>query len=490
MAFIALSASSAHAGWDWWEKNVQEPFQKWCRSDKACRNTAENICRSGCNDELEGCPLTDRQCDIQHKLCRAGCIRQPAPQTEPPPSFAAVITAGGSPRDIVHIRTDHGGDLIAVSNHASGSGGFAVGAVYATGVHLHGGEPTHYGVIDADITGDGLRDILHYRTEGGKLIFAPHLYDAAGSFHAAPLYHTGVHYNGGETALIGIIAADISGDGIDDVTHARTDSDGQLILIPHISDGTGGFAPAPIHYTGTQYGEGGNAPSNVIAGDISGDGIDDFVHARTDNGGEVILIPHISDGNGTFTPAAIYRTGVQYGEGGKTLSNVVTADVSGDGIDDIVHARTDGGGELILIPHVADGAGGFNRMPIYRTGNHFSGGEATMFGVTAKDFSGDGVDDLLHYRTDGAELILLVHISEGVSGWRPTGIYRTGVHFNGGEKTLFRVIAADVDGNGLTDVVHVRTDDNGKVILVPHLGVGGGAFQKAGIHRTQTNFGE
>src|SRR6266540_39754 len=61
--------------------------------------------------------------------------------------------------------------------------------------------------------------------------------------------------------------------------------------------------------------------------------------------------------------------------GEQTLVTVLTADLNGDGREDLVHVRTNNGGKLIFIPFLANGAGGFVPQPLYDTGVHYSGGE-------------------------------------------------------------------------------------------------------------------
>ena len=140
---------------------------------------------------------------------------------------------------------------------------------------------------------------------------------------------------------------------------------------------------------------------------------------QRDGGGKLIFLPHLSNGAGGFVKQTIVNTGVHYNGGEQTLFTVLALDLNGDGLDDLVHVRTDGGGNLIFLPHLSNSAGGFVKQPIVYTGDHYNGGEQTLLTVLALDLNGDKRKDLVHVRTFSSMLFFLSHLANGTGGFEP-----------------------------------------------------------------------
>jgi hypothetical protein len=64
-----------------------------------------------------------------------------------------------------------------------------------------------------------------------------------------PWYGTDNQYAACATCFVRVLAADVNGDGYDDLVHVRT-SDNGLVWRAHLSDGAGGYSPQPWYGTG------------------------------------------------------------------------------------------------------------------------------------------------------------------------------------------------------------------------------------------------
>jgi hypothetical protein len=363
---------------------------------------------------------------------------------------------GDGKTDLVHVRTNES-ILYFLPYLSDGSGGFAPGPSYWTGTHYNGGESTLFTVLAADLNGDGLTDLVHVRTNNGILYFLPYLSHGSGGFVAAPSYWTNTHYNGTESTLFTVLAADLDGDGRTDLVHVRTDGN-VLYFLPYLSDGNGGFVAVPSYWTNTHYNGTESTLFTVLAADLNGDGMTDLVHART-NDNVLYFLPYLSNGSGGFAAAPAYWTNTHYNGGESTLFTVLAADLNGDGLTDLVHARTNDN-VLYFLPYLSDGSGGFVAAPSYWTNTSYNGGEPTLFMVLPADLDGDGRTDLVHVRTNSGELYFLRYLSDGSGGFVAAPSHWTGTHYNGGEATLFTVIAGDINGDAKADLIHARTNVN------------------------------
>ena len=97
--------------------------------------------------------------------------------------------------------------------------------------------------------------------------------------------------------------------------------------------------PLPIHATD-------HAPLDIVAGDVTGDGLLDLVTANRYDGTLTLLA---GGGAGDFDDAVTLAAGDQ-------PAGLVAADVSGDGLADLVFGDN---WNQVLSLYVADGTGGF-----------------------------------------------------------------------------------------------------------------------------------
>lgn len=232
------------------------------------------------------------------------------------PYALALGDANGDGRlDVATANTNISNDSLSLLL-GDGSGGFAAA------IELPLGAPGYYspqGIVFADVTGDGHDDIVSANSGANNLSLLAG--DGSGGF-AAPLH---LAVDGGPVI---VHAADLDGDGHLDLVTANQWGQSAAVLL---SDGAGGFAPAVAHaiYPPQSVQEFDAWPWGLALGDVTGDGLPDIVTANTQND-TISVLPN--DGNGGFPVFAWFATGAQPG-------SVTIADLDGDGRNDIVSAN-------------------------------------------------------------------------------------------------------------------------------------------------------
>ena len=270
-----------------------------------------------------------------------------------------------------------------------------------------------------------------------------------GQFGAA-LSNTSLAEAPGEVAL-----GDLNGDGKLDVAVSSHDSYGVVLLT---GDGKGGLATAPASPIMMKLGQHPHTHGLAVA-DINRDNKLDLVTCN--NADNDISIAY-GDGRGNFTRAP------QTFPVGPSPYPFATGDVNNDGWPDIVATASATGPSrreqlplsraLTLL--MSDGKGGLapRQLPL-RTGEPW-------FAAIA-DLNGDGKADILATHHD--QSVLTVMIADGRGGFTEAN----GSPFSFGV-SLFNVIVADADRDGRTDVV-ATTGDSVRVLL----GDGRGAFKQS-----------
>lgn len=273
-------------------------------------------------------------------------------------------------------------------------------------------------VAVGDMDGDG-RDDVAFAGVGHKVRVFRQL--PTGGF--APL----VTYELQVSSVLALRFADIDGDGAEELLVGHSDG-----LAVRAADGSWRYLSA------------GDSCVNLAVADIDLDGSQDMV-CHTDDGYAVF---HINDGQGGFSPPVHMATPL-VGDG--SSKQVQIADVSGDGLPDLVMAGPAGLGFYV---HRQDGEGGFLPADAYPSPDHI-------------DFSPGGIE-VLDIDRDGVPEIITTNPSN-----RPEAalhVYRRDVHgqYRYSEDIAtydipVQLLAHDVDGDGIRDlfVMHRGWDSIG-----------------------------
>ena len=189
----------------------------------------------------------------------------------------------------------------------------------------------------------------------------------------------------------------------------------------------------------------GRQPFSVAVADLTGDGIPDIVTANAfDNTVSVLL----GNGDGTFQSARVFPVGSR-------PYSVAVADLTGDGRPDIVTTNYVGNSVSVLLNN---GGGSFGEPQSFAT-------DQSPVETVVADVNGDGRPDLVTVNNhDGATGVLLGQ-GDGTFQTAPAG---SGVGVN---DTPFLV---DLTGNGILDSVVL--DDSGNILYRAGLPGSSGTF--------------
>jgi hypothetical protein len=169
---------------------------------------------------------------------------------------------------------------------------------------------------------------------------------------------------------------------------------------------------------------------NVATGDVNGDGSDEIITAPASQGG-----PEIAVYNGAGKTLKRFMAYDKRIRGGY---NIETGDINGDGNAEIVVSNKEGGTAEIA----AFTGNGSTVKRFYAYARNFKGG----VNISVGDTNGDGSDEIITAPASqgGPEIAIY------------SGAGKTLKRFMAYAKTLrggFSVFAADIDGNGLAEIV-------------------------------------
>ncbi|MEW6536816.1 MAG: RHS repeat-associated core domain-containing protein [Candidatus Auribacterota bacterium] len=359
-----------------------------------------------------------------------------------------------------------------------------------------------FGVLQAELNGDGKTDLLSWGTvgDGLQLAFVPFLSvgDGAFSYNDSWFYNTGDGYRNvtnpdpnSTLEPFNLIPIDINGDGLTDFVHMRTDdATHKMLLVPHVSNGNCGFVKKNTYNTGDDYAyrsPNGVEPYDLLQADINADGLMDFVHVMTEANSNLVFIMHKSNGDGTFSKLGTYHTNVPFTRRDilGASYNVFSADINSDGLIDLIHMYPDNNSKLVIRTYLSDGKGSFTQGTVFYTGDTYN--EVTQgqgpFNVTPMDVNGDGNMDFIHMliATNGI-MTFVPYLSVGNGTFKRVNEFLTNETYNQipNGHSEFNFFPADINGDGLSDVVHAKRFENSdnKISLTFYTSKGDGSFIK------------
>jgi hypothetical protein len=302
-------------------------------------------------------------------------------------------------------------------------------ATYATG-------PEPYAVATADFNGDGKLDLAVPNVSGTTVSIL--LGNGDGTFQTQAQYQAGY-------APIAVGVADFNGDGKPDlaVVNNGNDSNGQPGTVTILlGNGDGTFKTGKSYSTGT-------GPNCVAIGDFNGDGkldlaLSDYNIAR---GNTVAVL--LGKGDGTFAKYKSYETD-------SSPEFVVTADVNGDGILDLVTANESTNNVSVLL---GKGDGTFEAHVDYGVGSE-------PIALAVADVNNDGSPDLAVVDLGADTISILLNNGDGT--------FATHVDYATGAFPV-SVAIADFNGDNRQDLAVANQDSSGTVSIL--LGNGDGTFK-------------
>ncbi len=350
------------------------------------------------------------------------------------------------------------------------------------------------GLVAADLTGDGRRDLVVASGTGKSLVVLQGVADGTfvPSSVSAALDHTPVE----------LATADVNGDGLADfvITNDVAGDAGVTIVLQPPEFGFG--APADLV-----------TPSHVRSlriTDVDGDQILDLIATAASDSTPGRLAVFQGDGQGSFAPAVLSGLGVGAGP-------IAVGDVNRDGKADVVAARTDG--VRVFLQRDDGSFGGTGEFPLHPSPDDarvadldgdgwpdlvtssdttaaltiLPGTGSGMFGTQVTlslsapshieviaDFNHDGLPDLVTSSSSGGDPLVSVRLGSGHFGFGSPMNFPV-------QAALIGAAAADVDGDGVLDLIVVSgpAEYGSQSSIVVYRGLGNGTFGP-GVTTTRT----
>nr|WP_242512256.1 VCBS repeat-containing protein [Pseudolysobacter antarcticus] len=243
-----------------------------------------------------------------------------------------------------------------------------------------------------------------------------------------------------------VAIADINGDGIPDVITANQDSDTICVFLNTTTPGATQITFSPRQAFST-----GAQPSDVISADVNGDGRPDLIVTNFAAGSVSVLLNTTPPGasSSSFSTLQSFSVGLHGIES-------VAIDINGDGRPDLATVNAIDNTVSVLVNVTPPGAAtaSFASQQTFAT-------ELAPQSIVAADVNGDGKLDLIIANTLSNSVSVLLNTTEqasAVASFSAQHSFPTGAH-------PFSVAYADIDGDGKPDIIVASYKDSTVSVL-------------------------
>ncbi|TWP47458.1 VCBS repeat-containing protein [Lentzea tibetensis] len=248
-----------------------------------------------------------------------------------------------------------------------------------------------------DVSGDGYADLVATKADGTLHYFPNNINSNPG--HPYGNYEPiGVGFG----PFTKLRSGDISGDGYADLIGVQ--GDGSLHYLPNNVNSN----PGHPYGNAENIGSGFQEFTEVVLGDVSGDGYADLLATKAD--GTLHYFPNNINSN----RAHPFGPRFEIGTGFESFTHLRAGDVSGDGYADLIGVQGDG-----TLHHLPNNINSNPDHP-YGDAQNIGSGFQEFTGIVTGDVSGDGYADLLATKADGTLHYFPNNINSSPTG-RPYG---------------------------------------------------------------------
>jgi hypothetical protein len=291
-------------------------------------------------------------------------------------------------------------------------------------------------VVAKDINSDGKPDVIISDLLGNSVSVLVNM-TASGAttfaFMPQQAFAAGTHPNA-------VVVADLNSDGLPDLLTVNSSSNSLSVLLNTVTPN----AAAPnFAGTGFDFQFVGGSPwfaLPIAAADINGDGKPDLI---TGGDGQHILVAINTTAPGAATPS--FTAPVPFAVG-SLPSSLTMADINGDGKPDVIAVNNLDGTASVLINTTPPGA----MTPSFAAQQTFATG-TSPYEVTTADVNGDGKPDLVIENLGDRTVSVLINTT--TPGSNTASFIAQQVFATPGAGGGFSVTAADINGDGLPDLV-------------------------------------
>jgi hypothetical protein len=275
-----------------------------------------------------------------------------------------------------------------------------------------------------DFNADGFQDVAVVNSASSTIsIF---LNRGDGTFDPQAVYPTGANPQA-------VATGDLNGDSLDDVVVAANGTQlGTLLSLGFDA----GFDAGLMAETDTPITGPNGATQTMQILDLNGDLAPDLVAGNASHDNSVSVYLNLNDGSGRFFPEARYNPGLNFG------NQVALGDFDGDGSPDIAILQGGFGGNAVAVLFNS-GTGSFSAGATFPIDNF-------ALAVTAGDFNADGFSDLAAATFNQPDTLTAI----GDGGFFPRVAQTLAT------ASVDAVGAADLNGDGLADLVVLRANTN------------------------------
>lgn len=299
-----------------------------------------------------------------------------------------------------------------------------------------------FGLVNADINGDGNLDVIGNNSAG---IYLPYLINRGDGFFVAATTTAGATQND-------VASEDFDEDGYADIVAVNGSANTIMLMF---ATGDGSFETATSVVNSAQ-------ANNIKTGDFNNDGHEDIITDNDANGGYYVLL---GTGSGTFA-APVLHTATTTG-GYRTFA---LGDFNNDGKLDIASGLNIWTCNIVI--SLGDGDGTFTNVESCNNGDISNYGHD----MVASDFNGDGYQDLAAV---GVGLSNQKNISVLLSNG--DGTFGAVTKYNSIASYMYGISADDVDGDTKTDLIVGNPSSAYSFYILA--GNGDGTFDAAVAHR-------
>ena len=365
-----------------------------CKSDESCGDgildeVVDEVCDDGNDDDTDKCPAT-----CEPARCGDGFVQRGIESCDDGNSVAedgcteCILDSCGDAADDLGEECDQG-----AANGSDGSSCFRTCLTTTVVMEksfdelVSGGALAQFSGANSatvlDVNGDGRDDaILGSRTSGLAVTV---LGKGDGTLAKNSIY------SDANSNISRSVLRDVNGDGIDDLVSARSN-----LNSAGVSLGTGdGFEFLAL--ATTEVDVGGTNPDDLVVAELTGDSFLDVATANLTSNDVTILA-----GDGTVTFTATNRFGVQSGAGGERPSAIAAGDVTGDGIVNIVTANLTSSDVAVL---AGLGGGAFAPPEIHSTVLGAQG--TSPIALLLADVTNDGALDVVTANSASSDVTIL-----------------------------------------------------------------------------------